>query len=193
MTDNAAAEMARKRAESLTPEERARIASDAAAARWGKARGDREYRIYTYFIRFGKYLKIGSSESPMNRDVQSTKKPADVNLGEFQMIGCLPSDEFPEKNALASFAYAKVDGCREWFHWTDPVESKILTLGLLDPPSRLVSRASRANMERAAIARLYGWAVAREVSDFARDAVVRHKKQLADQRIAKRHSKLAQA
>ena len=140
MTKNPAAELARKRAAKIGPDNCSAIASLAAQSRWDAEGRRKGLQFYTYFVCFdGRYLKVGSSYSPLNRSWYYSKHPEDLDLHKAtrQWIGCAYEKNVPESAMFRQLQFALVDNCREWFHWTPEVEAIVNALPFVEPPRRV--------------------------------------------------------
>lgn len=126
---------------------------------------------FTYFIKWGEYLKIGSSNSPRDRNVLATMRPVDLDTTiRPTILGCVPCVDMSEMAALYQFRVHQVAGCREWFHWSDIVMSKVSDLPLIEPPA---PRVNPATAEKDKLAGMYGWKYADQVRRLAHELIAR--------------------
>ncbi len=141
MGKNAAAELAHKRATKLGPEICGGIATTAAYARWDAEGRRLGYQFYTYFVTFeDRYLKVGTSYSPLNRSWYYAKHPKDLDLRKApyrKWVGCVKDEVLSESAAIKMLSFALVQGCREWFHLTPEVSVIIGGLAFVEPPPRV--------------------------------------------------------
>lgn len=123
---------------------------------------------FVYFARFGdKYLKIGSSWSPRDRNFRQSVCPPDLDpmlMGD--IIGCVSEEKIREYQALKMFRRHLVDGCREWFHLSAGMLAEISQLPLAEVPPRKPRVASW--QEKKALSDIYGWKYAQQIRCFAR-------------------------
>jgi len=95
-----------------------------------RARAETEPNAYVYFIKCGKYVKIGTSRNPKSRfktlraEKDGTIRPKDVNMSEAELVGYFPGGH--DLESLLHFTLREEHAAGEWFR-LGPTTSKLMT------------------------------------------------------------------